>query len=89
MKTINQILFQKKVHKILLAIKHCEELPYSALISKKADCQANYTVQIIDLLKGSGLVETSKVGRRKIVSLTLKGVEVVEHIERIQKALEE
>ncbi|MFQ5475229.1 MAG: winged helix-turn-helix domain-containing protein, partial [Candidatus Nanoarchaeia archaeon] len=60
---------------------------YASSLAKKIDCTYSHVVKILQEMSKSGLVNFDKQGRLKLLTLTKKGQEIAENIDRIRSLL--
>ena len=60
---------------------------YASSLAKQIDCTYSHVVKILQEMSDAGLVNFDKQGRLKLLTLTKKGQEVAEHIEKIRQLL--
>lgn len=69
---INLFLKEKPV-KALIAISHRDNEIYATQIAEEINTTYSHTVKIISRLKDEDMVESTKQGRKKVLTLTEKG----------------
>jgi DNA-binding MarR family transcriptional regulator len=60
---------------------------YASSLAKSVDCTYSHVVKILQQMEQAGLINFNKQGRLKLLSLTKKGTEIAEHIDRIRNSL--
>ncbi len=84
---IFSVFFREKPAKMLLELYTSKSEIYASTLAKKVDCTYSHIVKILQIMEKAGLVLFNKQGRLKLLTLTKKGTEIAEHIERIRAAL--
>lgn len=84
---IFNVFFREKPSAMLLTLLGSKSETYASSVAKKVDCTYSHVVKILQEMERAGLVNFQKQGRLKILTLTKKGQEVAEHIERIRTLL--
>ncbi|MCS7123268.1 MAG: winged helix DNA-binding protein [Candidatus Aenigmarchaeota archaeon] len=69
-----KLLFKLKPLRVMLSLNDGPKYP--SAISKEIDCTYSHTMKILEELKKHELVEFTKSGRIKVVTITKKGEEV-------------
>jgi len=80
-----EIFVKEKPVMTVLAIHSAQSEIYPSKVSQKIDSTYSHTINIISELEDSGLVRTSKEGRKRLVMLTDKGEEYAEVLERLME----
>lgn len=86
---LEDLFLREKPAKILIALKTAKNPLYATLLSKDADCTYSHTIKILDVMERTGLVEFSKEGRIKTVTLTNSGWDIAHNMEAMRKKLVE
>ncbi|RLE41882.1 hypothetical protein DRJ16_05560, partial [Candidatus Woesearchaeota archaeon] len=60
---------------------------YASSLAKQVDCTYSHVVKILQEMEKANLINFEKKGRLKLLTLTKKGNEMAEHIERIRNLL--
>jgi len=84
---IFHVFFREKPAAMLLALLNSKTETYASSIAKKVDCTYSHIVKILQEMEKAGLVNFQKQGRLKILTLTKKGQEIAEHIEKIRSVM--
>ncbi len=84
---IFNVFFREKPALMLLALLNSKTETYASSVAKKVDCTYSHVVKVLQDMEHAGLVNFQKQGRLKILTLTKKGQEVAESIERIRNLL--
>ena len=82
------ILFNKHPARLLVALDSEGESIGSSL-SREINCTWCHVVNLLNKFESSGLVTTKNGGRKKVITLTDDGLEIVKHIKGVQKRVEE
>ena len=86
-KDIFNVFFRVKPAMMLVELKNAKNEIYASSLAKNIDCTYSHVVKILQEMQKAGLVIFDKQGRLKLLTLTKKGTEVAEHIERIKNLL--
>jgi len=86
-KEIFNVFFREKPAMMLVELKNAKNEIYASSLAKNIDCTYSHVVKILQEMQKAGLVIFDKQGRLKLLTLTKKGTEVAEHIERIKNLL--
>ncbi|MEM2138839.1 MAG: winged helix DNA-binding protein [Candidatus Woesearchaeota archaeon] len=62
---------------------------YASNVAKAVDCTYSHVVKILQQMQKAGLVSFNKQGRLKYLSLTKKGEDLANYIEKINIVLKE
>ena len=84
---IFNVFFREKPALLLLNLKNAKDNIYASTVAKTIDCTYSHVVKILQEMEKAKLVTFQKKGRLKIITLTKKGQEIAEHIERIRHLL--
>lgn len=86
-KEIFSVFFREKPAMMLVGLKNAKSEIYASSLAKQIDCTYSHVVKILQAMEQSGLINFDKQGRLKLLSLTKKGTEIAESIDRIKSAL--
>lgn len=86
-KDIFNVFFREKPAMMLVELKNAKNEIYASSLAKNIDCTYSHVVKILQEMQKSGLINFDKQGRLKLLTLTKKGTEVADHIERIKNLL--
>ena len=86
-KGIFNVFFREKPAMMLVELKNAKNEIYASSLAKNIDCTYSHVVKILQEMQKAGLIIFDKQGRLKLLTLTKKGNEVAEHIERIKNIL--
>lgn len=81
------VLFREKPAMMLVTLHNSESEIYASSLAKQIDCTYSHVVKILQQMEKENLVNFEKRGRLKVLTLTKKGTEVAEKIDRIANAL--
>jgi DNA-binding MarR family transcriptional regulator len=81
---IFNVLFREKPAMMLVELKNAKGEVYASSLAKKIDCTYSHVVKILQEMEKSKLINFDKQGRLKLLTLTKKGQEVAENIEKIR-----
>ena len=84
---IFNVFFREKPALMLLGLRNQKGEIYASSLAKEIDCTYSHVVKIIQEMHRAGLVTFKKQGRLKLLTLTIKGVKVADHIDSIQGSL--
>jgi len=86
-KQIFNVFFREKPTMMLVGLLHAKGEMYASSLAKSIDCTYSHVVKILQEMEKAGLINFNKQGRLKLLSLTKKGTDVAEHIEKIRTSL--
>lgn len=86
-KEIFNVFFREKPAMMLVGLKNAKSEVYASSLAKQIDCTYSHVVKILQQMEISGLINFDKQGRLKLLTLTKKGAEVAEHIDKIRNHL--
>jgi DNA-binding MarR family transcriptional regulator len=86
-KEIFNVFFREKPAMMLIHLKNSNIDTYASSIAKKVDCTYSHVVKILQEMEKADLIDFEKTGRLKLLTLTKKGQEVAEHLDRIRQLL--
>jgi len=86
-KKIFGVFFREKPSLMLLDMKNAKEEVYASTLAKRVDCTYSHVVKILQQMEKAGLINFNKQGRLKLLSLTKKGIDVADNIDRIKNLL--
>ena len=86
-KSIFNVFFREKPAMMLVELKNAKNEIYASSLAKNIDCTYSHVVKILQEMQKAGLIIFDKQGRLKLLTLTKKGNEIAEHIERIKSLL--
>ncbi len=81
------IFFREKPAMMLVTLNSVKNDIYASSLAKQIDCTYSHVVKILQEMSDAGLVNFDKQGRLKLLTLTKKGQEVAEHIDKIRQLL--
>jgi DNA-binding MarR family transcriptional regulator len=84
---IFNIFFREKPAMMLVSLNTSKSDIYASSLAKQTDCTYSHVVKILQEMSTAGLINFEKQGRLKLLSLTKKGQEVADHIDKIRSAL--
>lgn len=79
--------FREKPALMLVTLKNAKSEIYASSLAKKIDCTYSHVVKLLQFLEKEGLVNFDKQGRLKLLTLTKKGSEIAEYINKIRTLL--
>ena len=86
-KAIFNVFFREKPAMMLIVLRNAKSEMYASSLAKQIDCTYSHVVKILQELEKEGLVNFDKQGRLKLLSLTKKGADVAEYIDKIRTTL--
>ena len=87
---IINVFFREKPSGMLLEMRrNSKNEIYASNLAKAVDCTYSHVVKILQQMQKSGLVNFDKQGRLKLLSLTKKGEDVANSIDKIMTLLKE
>jgi predicted transcriptional regulator len=86
-KDIFNVFFREKPAMMLVELKNAKNEIYASSLAKNIDCTYSHVVKILQEMQKAGLINFDKQGRLKLLTLTKKGNEVAENIEKIKNLL--
>ncbi|MFH0978203.1 MAG: winged helix-turn-helix domain-containing protein [Candidatus Woesearchaeota archaeon] len=81
---IFNVLFREKPAMMLVELKNAKGEIYASSLAKKIDCTYSHVVKILQEMEKSKLINFDKQGRLKLLTLTKKGQDIAENIEKIR-----
>lgn len=84
---IFNVFFREKPALLLLQLYKSNSDIYASTVAKLIDCTYSHVVKILQEMEKAKLVSFTKKGRLKLLTLTKKGTEVAENIERVRQML--
>jgi predicted transcriptional regulator len=88
-KKIFDVIFREKPVMMLVELRNAgAQAPmYASTLAKKVDCTYSHVVKILQEMNKSGIVAFQKQGRLKILTLTKKGQEIAENLDKVRTTL--
>jgi len=86
-KEIFNVFFREKPAMMLINLNNAKSEVYASNLAKQVDCTYSHVVKILQQMQKYGLINFNKTGRLKLLTLTEKGKEVAESIEKIRNVL--
>lgn len=86
-KKIFSVFFREKPAMMLLTLRNAKAEMYASSLAKQIDCTYSHVVKILQELEREGLVNFDKQGRLKLLSLTKKGADIAEAMDKIRAIL--
>jgi predicted transcriptional regulator len=86
-KKIFDVIFREKPVMMLVELKNTQNEMYASTLAKKVDCTYSHVVKILQEMNKSGIVAFEKQGRLKILTLTKKGQEIAESLDKVRNTL--
>jgi DNA-binding MarR family transcriptional regulator len=86
-KKIFSVFFREKPAMMLLSLHNAKSEIYASSLAKEVDCTYSHVVKILQQMEKAGLVSFNKTGRLKLLTLTKKGSEIAESMDKVRNAL--
>jgi predicted transcriptional regulator len=86
-KKIFDVIFREKPVMMLVELRNSQNEMYASTLAKKVDCTYSHVVKILQEMNKSGIVSFEKQGRLKILTLTKKGQEIAESLDKVRSVL--
>jgi predicted transcriptional regulator len=86
-KKIFDVIFREKPVMMLVELKNTQSEMYASTLAKKVDCTYSHVVKILQEMNKSGIVAFEKQGRLKILTLTKKGQEIADSLDKVRNIL--
>lgn len=86
-KQIFNVFFREKPAMMLVGLKQGKIDVYASSLAKQIDCTYSHVVKILQEMEEAGLITFEKQGRLKLLTLTKKGGEVADFIQKIRDVL--
>jgi len=83
-KQIFNVFFREKPAMMLITLRNAKGEIYASSLAKQIDCTYSHVVKILQELERESLINFNKQGRLKLLSLTRKGNEIAEHIDKVR-----
>ncbi|HLP79301.1 MAG TPA: winged helix DNA-binding protein [Acidobacteriota bacterium] len=84
---IFNVFFRAKPAMLLVNLKNAKQDIYASTVAKTIDCTYSHVVKILQEMEKAKLVSFNKQGRLKLLTLTKKGLDVAESIEKLRNNL--
>ncbi|MFT4310606.1 MAG: winged helix DNA-binding protein [Candidatus Woesearchaeota archaeon] len=84
---IFNVFFREKPAMLLMHVKNAKQNVYASTVAKKIDCTYSHVVKILQEMERAKLINFNKQGRLKYLTLTKKGMDVADYMERIKHML--
>lgn len=84
---IFNVFFREKPALLLVNLKNAKAEMYASTLAKKIDCTYSHVVKILQEMERAKLINFDKQGRLKFLTLTKKGMDVADSIEKIRSVL--
>jgi predicted transcriptional regulator len=83
-KKIFNVFFREKPAMMLVELRNSKSEIYASSLAKIVDCTYSHVVKILQEMQRAGLVNFEKQGRLKLLTLTKKGQDIAENIDKIK-----
>ena len=84
---IFNVFFREKPAMMLVGLKNAKTEIYASSLAKQIDCTYSHVVKILQAMEKASLINFDKQGSLKLLTLTKKGYDVAESIEKIKHVL--
>ena len=84
---IFNVFFREKPAMLLIHLKNAKTDVYASTVAKQIDCTYSHVVKILQEMEKAKLINFDKQGRLKYLTLTKKGMDVADCIEKIRSVL--
>lgn len=84
---ILNVFFREKPALMLVNLNNAKSDIYASSLAKQVDCTYSHVVKILQQMQEAGLINFDKQGRLKLLTLTKKGQDVADHIDKIRSLL--
>ncbi|PLW80175.1 hypothetical protein C0585_02635 [Candidatus Woesearchaeota archaeon] len=84
---IFNVFFREKPAMVLVTLKNSKTEIYASSLAKIIDCTYSHVVKILQEMEKENLVNFEKEGRLKLLTLTKKGEEIADNIDKIKTLL--
>lgn len=84
---IFNVFFREKPSMLLITLNASKTDIYASSVAKHIDCTYSHVVKILRQMEEADLITFQKQGRLKLLSLTKKGQEVAECIDKVRTLL--
>lgn len=81
------VFFREKPALLLLSLKNAKKEIYASTVAKQIDCTYSHVVKILQEMETAKLISFNKTGRLKLLTLTKRGEQIADYIERIRSVL--
>ena len=81
---IFNVFFREKPAMMLVTLKNSKTEIYASSLAKVTDCTYSHVVKILQEMEKAGLVNFEKDGRLKLLTLTKKGEQIADYIDKIR-----
>lgn len=86
-KAIFNVFFREKPAMMFVELKNAKSEMYASSLAKRIDCTYSHVVKILQQLEKEGLIKFEKQGRLKLLTLTKKGEDLADHIDKARNIL--
>ncbi|MBI2147213.1 winged helix DNA-binding protein [Candidatus Woesearchaeota archaeon] len=86
-KPIFNVFFREKPAMMLVNLKNSKNEVYASSLAKQIDCTYSHVVKILQQMEDADLIHFDKQGRLKLLTLTKKGTDVADNIDKIRNLL--
>ena len=83
-KAIFHVFFREKPVMLLISIANAKKAVYASSVAKMIDCTYSHVVKILQQMEESNLIKFERQGRLKLLTLTKKGQEIADYINKVR-----
>lgn len=80
---IFKVFFREKPTLMLVRLLNSKNEMYASSLAKQIDCTYSHVVKILQEMEKHDLLNFEKQGRLKLLSLTKKGEQIADHMDKI------
>jgi len=86
-KVLFNVLFREKPAMMLVTLRNNKTEMYASSLAKQIDCTYSHVVKILQEMERGGLINFEKQGRLKLLTLTKRGQEISDNIDKIRSTI--
>jgi len=86
-RNIFNVIFREKPAMMLVELRNTKSEIYASSLAKVIDCTYSHVIKILQEMQKAGLINFEKQGRLKLLTLTKKGQDIAESIDKIKSLL--
>ncbi len=86
-KEIFNVFFREKPTMLLVHLLNSKHELYASSVAKAIDCTYSHVVKILQEMEKADLIHFQRTGRLKLLSLTEKGRDIAQRIDKIRNLL--
>ncbi len=81
------VFFREKPAMMLVTLRNAKSEIYASTLAKQIDCTYSHVVKILQAFEKEGLISFDKQGRLKLLTLTKRGNDVADYIDKLRMML--